>query len=204
MQRLRLLCLLLMLPAAATAGTLADARVGFSADRTLVVNGKTYQGRMLNMPGRERHEQTLDGIPAAFILKADSPLGEAVLPKLHTVVQFVVPPELRLLAVSHLKKHAVGRDTINGVATTRYEVEETAPEGHGAGTVWLSDRGIPMKIEGTFTSRTGRISTLHWLLSNVRVGPQPAALFAAPSGFTKLPAEAVAPLLGLRLHPGKH
>jgi hypothetical protein len=182
------------------AGTLADARVGFSADRTLVVNGQTFHGRMVNMPGKERHEQNLNGIPSVFILRTDSPIGEAVLPKLHTVVQFVLPPELRLLAVSHLAKHAVGHDTVNGIATTRYAVEEKVPEGHGTGTVWLSSQGIPMKIAGTFTNTKGRVATLRWELSNVKIGPQPSALFDAPAGFTKLPAEAVAPLLGLHLH----
>jgi len=31
------------------------------------------------------------------------------------------------------------------------------------------------------------------------MGPQPASLFEAPRDFTKLPPEAIAPLLGLKL-----
>src|SRR5690349_20238468 len=98
----------------ADAATLCDAKIGFSADRTLVVAGQTFHGRMLNMPGEERHEQNLNGIPAVFILKSDSPLGNAVLPALHTVVQFVIPPEFRMLGMSRLAKHAAGHDSVNG------------------------------------------------------------------------------------------
>jgi len=36
-------------------------------------------------------------------------------------------------------------------------------------------------------------------LNNVHVGPQPGSLFEAPHDFTKLPAEAIVPLLGLQL-----
>jgi hypothetical protein len=43
------------------------------------------------------------------------------------------------------------------------------------------------------------LTKLHWELNHVQLGPQPASLFEAPKGFSKLPAEAVAPLLGLKL-----
>ena len=60
--------------AGAPAATLGDAKIGFSAERILAINGKTYHGRMWTMPGKERHEQDINGIPAAFILRilADS------------------------------------------------------------------------------------------------------------------------------------
>ena len=188
---------------AAPAATLSDAKVGFSADRLLVINGKQYHGKMWNMPGKERHEQDLNGIPAAFVLRNDTPIGDLVLPKLHTTVEFVMPPELRLFADPRLVRHPVGHDQINGIATTKYDVEVTVPEGHGNGNLWLSNDGIPMKLDGTFTRTSGRVATLQWELTHVRVGPQSAALFEPPPGFSKLPAEAIAPLLGLKLE-GKH
>ena len=188
---------------AAPAATLSNAKVGFSADRVLVINGKPYQGKMWNMPGKERHEQNLNGIPAAFVLRTDTPIGDLVLPKLHTTVEFMMPPELRLFADPRLTRKPVGHEKINGIATTKYDVEVTVPEGHGAGNLWLSDAGIPMKLDGSFTRASGRVATLHWELTHVHLGPQPAALFEPPPGFSKLPAEAIAPLLGLKL-AGKH
>lgn len=193
--------LFLVLAAAlpAAAATLGEAKIGFSADRTLVVDGKTYQGRMWTMPGEERHEQTINGIPAAFVLHDDTPIADLVLPKLHTIVEFTLPPELHLFADPRLKRRPIGHETVGGIATTKYAIDETVPEGHGAGTLWLSDSGIPMRLDGTFTRTSGRAVHLHWELSHVKLGAQPAALFETPHGFSKLPAEAVLPLLGLRL-----
>jgi hypothetical protein len=111
----------------------------------------------------------------------------------------VLPPELRLFADPRLNRKPVGHETVNGIATTKYDVEVTVPEGHGAGNLWLSDAGIPMKLDGTFTRASGRVATLHWELTRVHVGPQPASLFEPPAGFSKLPAEALGPLLGLQL-----
>jgi hypothetical protein len=189
--------LLTALPAGAM--TLGDAKIGFSADRILVIDGKTYDGRMWTMPGEERHEQNLNGIPAAFVLHSGTPIADLVLPKLHTVVEFTLPPELHLFADPRLTRRPVGREPVGGMATTKYAIDETVPEGHGEGFLWLSDNGIPMKLDGTFTRTSGRVAHLHWELTNVKLGPQPASLFEAPHDFSKLPAEAIVPLLGLKL-----
>ncbi|HXP04098.1 MAG TPA: hypothetical protein VN808_08260 [Stellaceae bacterium] len=192
------LAIAMLATATASAATLSDAKVGFSADRLLVVNGKPYHGKMWNMPGKERHEQDLNGIPVAFVLRNDTPVGDLVLPKLHTTVEFVMPPELRLFDDPRLVRKPVGHDLVNGITTTKYDVEVTVPEGHGTGDLWLSDQGIPMKLDGTFTRASGRVATLHWELTHVHVGPQPPTLFEPPAGFSKLPAEAITPLLGLK------
>jgi hypothetical protein len=189
----------LALGAAAPAATLSDSKVGFSADRMVVVNGKTFLGKMWTMPGKERHEQNINGIPAAFIMRADTPIGDVVLPQLHTVVQFVMPAELRVLGLARLTRHPAGHETINGIATTKYDVDETVPEGHGVGSVWISEDGIPMKLAGSFTKPNEKVVKLRWELSHVKTGPQPDSLFEAPKGFSKLPAEAITPLLGLTL-----
>jgi hypothetical protein len=190
---------LLLAPGLATAATLGEARIGFTADRTLVVDGRVYQGKIWTMPGKERHEQAIQAFRPVFLLRGDNPLGEVVLPQLHTIVQFAMPPELRLLGHPDLTKNPLGPETVNGIATTKYKIDQTVAEGHAAGTLWLSRDGIPMKLTGSFTASNGRVSTVRWELRHVKIGPQPAALFEAPQGFSKLPPEAIAPLLGLRL-----
>lgn len=199
--RATIIALILATTAAAPASamTLGEAKVGFSADRTLIVDGKTYQGKMWTMPGEERHEQNLNGIPAAFVLHTDTPIADLVLPELHTVVEFLLPPELHLFADPRLTRKPVGHEAVNGIPTTKYAIDETVPEGHGEGFLWLSDNGIPMKLDGTFTRTSGRVAHLHWELTHVQFGPQPASLFEAPHDFSKLPAEAIVPLLGLKL-----
>jgi hypothetical protein len=193
------LIFILTFAASTSAMTLGEAKVGFSADRTLIVDGKTYQGKMWTMPGAERHEQNLNGIPAAFVLHADTPIADLVLPELHTVVEFLLPPELHLFADPRLTRKPVGHETVSGIATTKFAIDETVPEGHGEGFLWLSDSGIPMRLDGIFTRTSGRVAHLHWELHNVKLGPQPIALFETPHGFSKLPAEAIVPLLGLKL-----
>lgn len=193
--------LALPLPSAggALAETLGDARVGFSAERVLNIDGQSYVGRMWHMPGEQRHEQDLAALKPVFILRAGSAFGEVVLPQLHTVVEFALPKELSLLGDPGLLRKPVGQETVNGIVTTKYAVEEDSPAGHATGLLWLSGDGIPMRCDGKFEAKNGKTSTLHWELRHVKIGKQDAALFELPHGYAKLSPEAAAPLFGMRL-----
>ena len=67
---------LILVPGLATAATLGDAQIGFTADRTLVIDGRSYQGKIWTMPGKERHEQAIEAFRPIFLLRAGSALGE--------------------------------------------------------------------------------------------------------------------------------
>jgi len=191
--------LLAVLAAPALAETLGDARVGFSAERVLVINGQSYVGRMWHMPGEQRHEQDLPALRPIFILRAGTTIGDIILPKLHTVVEFALPKELSILGDPNLLRKPVGQETVNGIATTKYEVDEEKPQGRAVGSLWLSEEGIPMKCDARLTTDKGKVSTIRWELRHVKIGAQDAALFELPHDYAKLSPEAAAPLLGMRL-----
>ncbi|HZB93113.1 MAG TPA: hypothetical protein VE397_16830 [Stellaceae bacterium] len=54
----------------AQATLLGDARVAYSAERTVTVNGKAYAGMVFHIPGRERDEQEIQGIAEVILLDA--------------------------------------------------------------------------------------------------------------------------------------
>ena len=145
---------MLVLPAAAArAATLGDPQIGFTAERVLVFDGRSYIGRMWNMPGEQRHEQELPSLKPIFILRADSSVGDVLLPQLHTAVEFDLPKVLAVLGQPDLLGRPVGSETVNGIATTKYEVDKDIPDGHLSGALWLSRDGIPMRCDGSYTNR---------------------------------------------------
>jgi hypothetical protein len=186
---------------AASAGTIGEARVGFSAERVLVIDGRRFAGPMWQMPGVQRHEQKFPAMTSVVLLFAHRKYGDILLPSLHVAVPFALPKVFALLDEPGLLHRPIGRKDIDGIAVTGYAVDVAAPEGRAQGSLWLSRDGIPMRIDAMLRAPGGKVTTLHWELHHVRIGPQPASLFAVPHGYTLLPAEAVAPLLGLRLPP---
>jgi hypothetical protein len=187
----------------ASAETLGDARVGFSAERILIIDGHSYAGKMWQTPGKQRHEQEFPTIKPVFILRSGDLVGEAILPQLHTIIEFTLPKELSLLGDPALLRKPIAHETVNGILTTKYSVDESTAAGHATGSLWLSDDGIAMRCDASFETGNGRITTIHWELRDVKIGKQNAALFEVPQGYAKLPPDAAAKLLGLRFagHP---
>jgi hypothetical protein len=202
MQRsLPLLALIILsLAFSARAADLLDAPLSFSATRTVTVNGTSYVGPMFHVPGRERHEQSLFGMQEVFLLDDREGASTLVLPALKTMIEFPFPPLLTALIDPALAKSAVGEEKVGNVVATKYRVEKVAPDGtRGEGFLWISRRGILLKLVATVTAPGGHRTAIQMALSDVKEGPQPPALFVPPQGLTQLPAAALAPLLGFKL-----
>lgn len=185
-------------PSAAHARMLGDAAIAYSAERTVTVNGRTYRGMVFHRPGYDRHEQEIHGIAEVIILDAAAKRGYLILPMLKTYVAFAFPELMADLDSPALRRAPVGHETVNGIRTTKYRIDETAANGTRAhGFVWVSDKGVLMRIAGT-VARPGRSKpmTIRMELANLAVGPQDPALFRLPSGLVELPSGAIRGLLG--------
>src|ERR1700751_1641823 len=114
--------LLVFIATYAQAETIGDARVGFTAERVLILDGRSFVGRMWHMPGEQRHEQDFSTAKPILILHAASAIGEVVLPQLHAVVEFVLPLTVSVLSHPDLRQ-PLGQVSIDGITTTQYLVE---------------------------------------------------------------------------------
>jgi hypothetical protein len=185
-------------PSHAGAAMLGDARVSYSAERTVTVNGRSYVGMVFHVPGRERHEQEIQGIPEVIILDAATKQGLMVLPSLNSYIAFSFPRIMAELDDPALRSSPVGQETVNGVGTTKYRVDHTAADGsHAQGFAWVSGQGVLMRLDGTVTgSGASRGTAIRLELAGLKLGPQNPHLFELPPGLLKLPSGALQGLLG--------
>lgn len=205
MRRSKMLLLLVVAFAALPAGRaratlLGDAAVSYSANSTVTVNGRSYAGMVFHIPGRDRHEQEIQGIAEVVILDGKAMHGWLVLPRLSSYVEFKFPQLMAELNAQALLRSPIGRETVNGVHTTKYRIDHTAADGmHAKGFAWVSADGVLMRLAGDVT-RPGMShpTAIQLELDNLRLGKQDHALFDLPPGLTRLPGEALAPLLGGR------
>ncbi len=192
-------------PAGAPAARmLGDPSVPFSADRMLTVGERSFSGKLYAIPGSQRHEQQIAGVDQVIILDGKDARGWLVLPTLNSYVEFWFAPAASELSADDLLSAKLGEETVNGLRTTKYRIEHTARDGTLVdGYLWLTREGIPMRLDGMYRPASGGTPTpVRMELSNVRQGPQSAALFAVPQNMMKLPGGALAPLLGVR-KPGQ-
>lgn len=192
------LALVAATPGAAHAALFGDAGVAYSAERTVTVNGKSYSGMVFHIPGHDRHEQTIQGVAEVIILDAATKRGFLVVPMLKSYVAFAFPKLMAELDDPGLRRAPVGRETINGVPTTKYRVDHISTDGsHAQGYAWLSAQGVLMRIDGTVTRGGGsKPAVIRMELAGLAVGPQDPALFQVPPGLAELPAAALEGLFG--------
>jgi hypothetical protein len=188
---------LLLASGGASAESLLDAPIAYSATRSVTVDGRAYSGIVHHVAGKERQEQDLLGMRAVFILDGGATKGWLVVPALKSFVAFPFPPVMAMLASPILKKTALGNEPVNGIATTKYRIHAVARDGTIAdGIAWFDRRGVLMKLTGVVIAPQGHRTLIALEVSQVAEAPQDAGLFVPPRNYTQLPAEALAPLLG--------
>jgi hypothetical protein len=185
---------LLGMPAGgAWAAMLGDAALSYSALRTVTVDGRSYTGTVFHVPGHERHEQEIAGIPEVILLDASAKKGALLLPGIKAYVDFAFPPLLAELDDPDLRHAPLGQETVNGVRTTKYRIDHTAADGsHARGFAWVSAQGVLMRIEGTFIPYGAANGTaISMELAQLTPGPQDRRLFELPAGLLSLPSAAL-------------
>jgi hypothetical protein len=181
----------------ADAALLGDATISYSADRTVIVDGKSFHGRLFHTPGHERHEQDLLGRDI-FILDAQEERGWVIVPSLKTYAEFPFPPVMAALASRDLTSDPVRQETVNGVPTTKYRVEREVDGSHVSGFLWVSPENILMKFDIRIErAHHGKPIAIAMELSHIKGGPQDPHLFTVPPGVSPISMDALAPLLGM-------
>jgi hypothetical protein len=191
-----LAALFLLAPFPASAQLLGDATVPYAAERTVVVDGRSFTGRLFAAPGKQRHEQRVEGIDQVILLRADG-RGWLVVPNLRSYVAFGWTKVLQELDDKAVLSTPVGEERVAGLRATKYRVEHAAGDGTAVeGWLWRTAEGIVVKFEGKVRPSRGREAEVAMRLADVRKGPQDPALFELPPGLFELPSGALAPLLG--------
>ena len=179
---------MLLLAATAHAQLELQPQVAFSASRVISVSGvdQAMEGPYYYSPGRHRSEMNAQGQSFTAIIREDRNLIWMLMPQLNMYMELSFDDrELgrggAFEGAEVLQSRELGREDINGMRTTRYEVTVRNPDGDSAtGTVWATAENIPMKMDMVVDS--GERVVLE--LRDVRIGPQPDELFEVPAGYT--------------------
>lgn len=74
-----------------TVRLLGDVTIAYRAMRTVTAGGKTYVGPVYAMPGRQRHEQEINGFHPVVILRADRKVAWLLVEALGVYTEFPFP-----------------------------------------------------------------------------------------------------------------
>ncbi len=163
--------------------------IAYSAIRTIETEDQRIAQRYYQHNAMvHRMETEMGGEQSVIIMRGDRELMWTVMPAQRMVMEFsILDAATQLAGIPELPEEkqwdsaqSVGRETVNGVATTRWVVRSAAAEDRSEGTLWVSDEGILMRMD----MHEGRGRT-RMELSDLRVGPQSSSLFEPPADYQR-------------------
>jgi hypothetical protein len=87
--------------------------------------------------------------------------------------------------LKYLEKKKLGKETVNGISTTKYKTVAQDPQGNRLeGFSWLTDDGILVKNDMQLSDGARKMQ-VKTEISDLKVGNQDPALFEVPNGFNK-------------------
>lgn len=182
-------------PKPAAAAMIGDADIAYHAMRTVLFKGQRYTGPVWAVPGKQRHEQTINGFRLVVILDGNTGTATAILPDLNVYASFPMSRDLDLSSLGAPVSHG----TVAGLSAAKYRIEHEEADGTGAdGWLWVGAHHILLKVDGDYRTAGGKTVPVTATLSEIERGPQDPALFAVPMNMTALPIEALAPFLGFK------
>lgn len=201
MKTLSVVCLCLV-PVALAAKEYPRPNVEYSADITMTMESGgqaiSMAGKVFSALDRERREIDMMGQQSVIITRHDSKTTLILMPaqKMYLEQKHGAggapgmpggPDPMRTWQDSDVSMTELGKETINGVATTKYELSMKTPDGAAKGLLWLSADRIPIRFEGSSapSADKARGGTFRMEAKNLKIGKQPAALFEVPAGFQK-------------------
>lgn len=175
--------------AAAAAGAqtaLPVPTVGYAADRMVETEAGTFAGKVYAMPDRDRSETTVSGMTTVMIIRRDTNSGLMLMPdqKMYREMDFAeAQKQTGAAPPQNMSIEAIGPDTVEGVSTTKFKL--VLKDGSAGGFMWFTPEGIAMKMD--LLQKNGRkTERMTMTLKNLQIGPQEAALFEVPAGYTNM------------------
>lgn len=169
------------------AATLPAPSVEYSADRVVETSSGTFNGKVYSAKDKERAEMSMGGMQSVMILRRDKQIGWMLMPaqKMYMTMDFAKAQQQSGAAPNdQIDITEVGTETIEGQSAKKYKM--LMKDGSGGGFIWVTDQGIPVKMD--FLSKSGGEKTrMTVTLKNLQIGSQDAQNFELPSGYTAMP-----------------
>jgi Domain of unknown function (DUF4412) len=176
------------LAAAANAqNRLPTPSVDYRADRVMETSAGTFTGKVFFTADKERTETEMGGMQNVTIIRRDRNVVWNLMPAQRMVRETdlraardpLIPPAGNDVSIS-----AVGAETIEGVATTKYKL--IAKDGQAGGFMWFSREGIAVKMD-LLQKEDGAPTRMTVTLRNLQVGAVDPQVFEVPEGYSKMP-----------------
>jgi len=160
-----------------------DTDVSYDGTRLMTFEGQQMTVTERRAPGKLYTEMQTQGMGSAVILREDLGKSYILLPSMGVYREESLEGGLMQASagMEFSKIEAAGQEVINGYSTTKYKTKFKDNEGNGAGFIWVTDSGIPLKLDMIYSTRKMKGKRLSSEFTELNLRDQDAAYFELPS-----------------------
>lgn len=160
-----------------------DMDVSYDGIRVMESKDGTFEATERRAPGKMYLEVFMGSMTAGVILREDLEKTYILMPSMGFYKEDSLK-EGKLQASNGMefsKIEKVGREDINGHPSTRFETKFKDNEGKGSGTVWITDTGVPIRMDMTYSNRKMDGEQFKMQLKELNLREQDPAYFEVPA-----------------------
>ena len=174
---------------AGTAVAQNQPTVEYSADSVMEHGEGTMKGKVYVAPGKERREMNSGAEKMVNITRKDKKVTWMLMgeDKMYMETKHsAAAPSKDDLSAFKIEQTVVGKETMNGVETTKSKIIMTGKDGSKmGGFMWMTKENIMVKMDAVSIDK-GEKNRFKTELTNIKIGKQDPALFEIPPGFAKM------------------
>lgn len=162
-----------------------DTSVEYQATRVITTKDATFEYEERRMPEKMLMHMRMEGMEAVLLMREDLGKTYTLMPSMEMYREVKIDKASQQTGgvdgLAEVSK--VGRETINGHDCTKYKAIISSKDGKGDGFIWVSDSGVPIKMDMVYSSRRNRGQHMVMELKDLTIAPQDPALFELPASY---------------------
>jgi hypothetical protein len=159
-----------------------DLNVSYDGIRVMEFRGGTIEAVERRAPGKMYSEVQVGNMTSGVILREDLEKSYLLMPSMG----FYKEDSLKggMLQASNgmefSKIEKVGREDVIGYPSTKYKTRFKDNEGKGAGLVWVTDSGVPIKMDMMYSNKDLKGERIMMQFTELNLRDQDPAVFELP------------------------
>jgi hypothetical protein len=161
-----------------------DPNVSYDGVRIMTMKDGDFEITERKAPQKMYTEFNMGAVSGGFILREDLDKAYLLMPSMGMYRETSLSEGEYEAAggMEFSNIEAAGEEVVNGHPSTKYKARFKDKEGKGAGFIWITDTGVPIKMDMIYSSRGEKGMRISSELVELNLRPQDPAAFELPAG----------------------
>ena len=160
-----------------------DENVSYDGTRVMEFQGQQVEMTERRAPGKMYTEMYMGNMTAGVILREDLKKSYTLMPSMGFYREMSMEEGMTQASngteFSEIEK--VGSEEVNGHPSTKYKTKFTDNEGKGAGFIWVTDTGVPIKMDIIYSNKDAKGQRMTIQFTELNLREQDPKYFEVPS-----------------------